>query len=319
MPDDRTPLVSIVIPTRNRPDYLRQALASAARQSYPNLEIIVHDNASDSDPAPIIEAIADPRVRLFRNEQDLGITGNVAAALRKASGEFVAILGDDDVWEPAFVATLVAPMAADEDIVVAFCDHDIIDGEGKLDLPLSDALTKRFGRHRLHEGVYRPFEEIALVYRSICMLSGALLRRDILENGEFPPELVLGLDLYLCYLAARTGKACYYTPERLSHYRYHDRSLTSALDDCESRIANARSALFYWERFLSDDRLGRYRHYFEMKRGLNALVIVASLLRRGDRGRAADEFWRFFRSGVLSPRLVLYHLAYAMRLHRVTA
>lgn len=319
MPADRMPLVSVIIPTYNRPDYLGESLASAIGQSYRNLEIIIHDNASDADLAPIVERLADPRVTLFRNERNLGITGNVAAALERVSGKYVAILGDDDVWQPNFIARLVAPMEANDDVVVSFCDHDIIDGQGRPNLPLSDALTKRFGRHRLREGIYQPFEEIALLYRSICMLSGAVLRLQVFDDADFPSELVMGLDVYLCYLAARTGKSCYYTPERLSHYRYHGRSLTSALEDSDTRISNASSALFYWNECLHDSRLRRHRHYFEVKRGLNALVIVTSLLRRGDRRKALAELRRFLHDGVLHPRLVFYHIVYAVRLHRATA
>jgi hypothetical protein len=95
--------------------------------------------------------------------------------------------------------------------------------------------------------------------------------------------------------------------------------LTSALENSDTRISNASSALFYWNECLHDSQLRRHRHYFEVKRGLNALVIVTSLLRRGDRRKAFGELRRFLRDGVLHPRLVLYHIAYAIRLHRATA
>lgn len=319
MSADSVPLVSVIIPTYNRPDYLGEALASVLGQSYPNLEIVVHDNASSADLRPVVERCADHRVRFFRNDRNLGIAGNVGAALGKVSGKYVAILGDDDVWQPDFIAKLVLPMEADEDVVVSFCDHDIIDGAGKVDVTLSDAVTRRFGRHRLREGVYRPFAEIALVYRSICMLSGAVLRRELLQVADFPLDLALGLDVYLCYLAARTGKSCYYCPERLSRYRYHRGSVTSALEGVDARLCNANSAFFYWDRCVGDGALFRYRRYFEMKRGFNALIIVACLLARGERRKAFDELRRFLGNGTIRPRLLLYHVFYAARVHRLKA
>jgi glycosyltransferase involved in cell wall biosynthesis len=313
------PLVSVVIPTYNRPDYLRLAIASAVAQSYPNLEIIVHDNASPVDPTGIVETFRDPRITLFRNPRNIGLSANLAEACRKATGKYVAMLGDDDLWHPEFIATLVGLLEEDGGAVVAFCDHDVIDGAGRLDPALTTKLTRRYGRHLLREGRYCPFDEIALVYRSICVLSAAVLRRDAIDWADIPPEIYMGLDLYLAYLYARSGKACRYVPRRLAQYRYHGGSASSTLEHVDSKIGNARDALVYWSRFLRDDAVGRNRRYFEMKRGLNALVIVFGLLRRGDGREALRELWRFSRDGFLPPRIILYHLRYALRLQRATA
>lgn len=320
MPADRPPpLVSVVIPTYERPQYLRIALASVLAQTYPRIEVIVHDNASPTDPTSVIADFGDPRVALYRNARNLGITGNAAAACRKAGGKYVALLGDDDAWRPDFLATLVGALEAHEDAVIAFCDHDIIAADGQVDAALTEAVTRRYGRHLLREGVYRPFDEIALVHRSICVLSGAVLRRDAVAWEDLPLGLTMGLDIYLAYLAARTGKACCYSPRRLAQYRYHAGSASSSLEDIETRIGNARDAIFYWNRFLLDAALPRNKRYFEMKRGLNALVIVVQLLRRGERHAALRELRRFLREGLIRPRIFFYHLLYSLRLHRATA
>jgi glycosyltransferase involved in cell wall biosynthesis len=313
------PLVSIVIPTYDRPEYLRQALASAVAQSYTNLEIIVHDNASPRDPAPVVAGFADPRIALYRNPRNLGVTGNFVAALAKASGKYVAILGDDDLWDGEFVASLVRGLEAHPEAVVAFCDHEVIDEHGQVDPAISDKTTRRFGRHLLSEGVYRPFDEIALVRRSICIVSAAMMRRDAADWWDLPPELYMGDDLYLAYMAVLTGGAAWYCPQRLAQYRYHRQSLTSTLTDIDTRIGNARAALFYWSRFLRDGKLAGNKPYFEMKCGLNALLIVASLVRRGDRKAAWCEFRSFLRQGLIRPRIFFYHAVYALRLHRATA
>jgi glycosyltransferase involved in cell wall biosynthesis len=319
MPRHALPLVSVVIPTYDRPDYLRLALRSAVAQSYPNLEIIVHDNASPTDPAPVIAEFADPRITLYRNERNIGIMANCAAGCRRATGTYIAILGDDDLWHPDFVATLVPPLEADPNLVVSFCDHHVIDGEGRVATALTTEVMRRYGRHRLREGSYRPFEEIALLYRSICIMSGAVLRRAAIDWNDLPTEIYMGFDLYVAYLAARTGKGCHYCPRRLVQYRYHESSASSTLADSAVRIGNARDAMVYWSRFLRDGNLRRLRPYLEMKRGLNALVIVVTLLRRGERREALRELWRFLRQGFIPPRIFLYHLLYVLRLHRVTA
>ena len=313
------PLVSVLVPTFNRRDYLRATIAGALRQTFADFEIVVVDNASAVDPAEVVAGFDDPRLRYFRNASNLGVTGNVLAASERARGKYVAILGDDDVWHPEFLATLVPPLEADDSLALAFCDHGIIDREGRPDDAATERVTRRWQRHKLHEGVYRPFDEIALVYRSICVFSAAVLRRADIDWSAIPRELDFSVDVYLAYLAARTGRGCYYVPRRLSQYRYHPTSLGNSLKRADQRLANARDAMFYWDRFLRDRMLSRNKAYFEMKRGFNALVMVLALLRDGRRRQALEQLWRAWTAGLIPPRILLYHLVYALRLHRASA
>src|SRR5487761_1531684 len=108
------PLVSVLVPTFNRHDYLRATIVGALRQTFADFEIVVVDNASAVDPAEVVAGFGDPRLRYFRNASNLGVTGNVLAASERARGKYVAILGDDDVWHPEFLATLVPPLEADD-------------------------------------------------------------------------------------------------------------------------------------------------------------------------------------------------------------
>jgi glycosyltransferase involved in cell wall biosynthesis len=312
-------LVTVIIPTFNRRDYLRIALGSAVAQTYRELEIVVQDNASAVDPVDVVASFGDPRIKYYRNAENIGLAASVISASAKAHGDYVAILGDDDVWHPDFLTTLVPPLDADGSLVLAFCDHDIIDPDGRCDAELTEKVTRRWRRHLLHEGVYRPFDEIALVRRSICVMSAAVLRRADIDWQAVPRELSFSLDLYLAYLAARTGKGCYYSPSRLAHYRYHPNSTASTLRLVDSRIANARDAMRYWDDFLHDDGLGRNKEYYMMKLGFNALVIVTSLGRRGNWREALVQLRRFWRDGFIHPRILLYHLVYALRLQRPRA
>jgi glycosyltransferase involved in cell wall biosynthesis len=85
------PLVTIGVPVRNGEDCLAEALDSALAQAYPNLEILVSDNAS-VDATPEIcrrYARADPRVRWWRNEQNVGFGYNFALTVEQARGDFL--------------------------------------------------------------------------------------------------------------------------------------------------------------------------------------------------------------------------------------
>ena len=92
------PKASILIPTHNRAALLVEAVESSLAQDYPNLEVIVSDNASTDDTQNIVKRFEiDKRFTYRRNEKDLGIAGNWRKLLFEyAGGEYVKILSDDD-------------------------------------------------------------------------------------------------------------------------------------------------------------------------------------------------------------------------------
>ncbi|GAB3560757.1 glycosyltransferase family 2 protein [Spelaeicoccus albus] len=99
-PLQRLPLVSVVIPTYNRPDFLRQALASVLNQDYcgPIEAIVVFDK---TEPDYSLESErSDRSVRVFRNTRTPGLAGNRNSGILKATGELVAFCDDDDTWRP---------------------------------------------------------------------------------------------------------------------------------------------------------------------------------------------------------------------------
>jgi glycosyltransferase involved in cell wall biosynthesis len=310
------PLVSVVIPTFDRPHYLEIALASVVAQSYANLEIIVCDNASPRDPGAVVASFNDPRIRLHRHPCNIGQTPNIAKGVAMASGKYVAILGDDDVWRPDFIATLLAPMERDSGIVVSFCDHDIINAEGKVDAAVTEQVTRRFGRHLLREGVYDPFDQIALVYRSICVVSGSLIRRGVVDWSRIPLDLPASIDICIAYLLATAGGPCFYTPTRLMQYRYHALLRPNSFTNVHrSWRGDIRATLAMWMMFLGDDRV-KSRSYVKMICTRKAmLILLDSLQRRDVRGFSAD-LRQFLRWGLLDPRTLYYHALYFQRFQR---
>jgi glycosyltransferase involved in cell wall biosynthesis len=115
------PLVTVGIPTFNRPEGLSRTLASICGQSYRNLEIIVSDNAS-SDPAvraTVDEFTArDSRVSYHRHPENLGAMANFSSLVPKGSGEFFMWAADDDRWQPFFIERCVAGLQMDSSLVV---------------------------------------------------------------------------------------------------------------------------------------------------------------------------------------------------------
>src|ERR1700683_5234415 len=87
-------------------------------------------------------------------------------------------------------------------------------------------LTDRRHRDRLREGVYGPFVSIALVHRSICFISAAVFRREAIDWEALARDVYYCSDVYKNYLAARTGKPCFYPPAKLARLRFLESSVS---------------------------------------------------------------------------------------------
>lgn len=100
------PKVSILIPVFNRDAFLADCIQSALSQTFTDFEVIVVDNASTDRSWEVAKAFAglDPRVRVFRNDSNLGPVRNWQRCLDNATGEFVKFLFSDDLILPEFLA-----------------------------------------------------------------------------------------------------------------------------------------------------------------------------------------------------------------------
>jgi glycosyltransferase involved in cell wall biosynthesis len=115
--------VTVLIPTYNQSCYLEQAVASALKQDYPQLEVIVCDDASEDWDAQVLDTFAaDPRLRIHRNAHNIGRVKNYQQGLYDlASGQWVLVLdGDDFLKDDAYVSTAMRIAASDPDIELVF-------------------------------------------------------------------------------------------------------------------------------------------------------------------------------------------------------
>lgn len=96
----RTPAVSVVVPTRNRCRLLLTTMTAILEQRDVDLELLVVDEASGDSTPDALRTLADPRVRVLRNEQPLGVARARNRGLAAARGSWVGFCDDDDVWAP---------------------------------------------------------------------------------------------------------------------------------------------------------------------------------------------------------------------------
>ena len=94
------PLVSVVIPTRNRAHLLPIAVRSVLDQTFRDLEVFVVDDASEDRTAEVVAGILDPRLRTLRQRVRSGGAATRNVGIRASRGQYVAFLDDDDEWLP---------------------------------------------------------------------------------------------------------------------------------------------------------------------------------------------------------------------------
>jgi len=167
--NDELPLVTIGIPTYNRSKYLKEAIESALNQTYPNIEIIVSDNASTDDTQEMMKQyISNPKVKYFRQKENIGIPGNWNTCLNMSNGKYFLLLNDDDVLEKEAIEILISKFK-DKRIVMAYCNHIIIDENGNA----IEEINRNFNPNELESG--NEFILKRFKFQSGCFPSSQLL------------------------------------------------------------------------------------------------------------------------------------------------
>ena len=131
-PESRTrqPLVSVLVPSYNGAKFLREALDSILAQTYPNLEVILLDDAS-TDETPEIAAEYAGRITYVRQPKNSGIYDNVNVGIERAKGELIATYHADDIYLPTIVEAQVAYLQAHPEVGAVFCSDIFVDAVGR--------------------------------------------------------------------------------------------------------------------------------------------------------------------------------------------
>lgn len=258
------PLVSVIIPTYNRPEYLKQAISSAVKQSYQNIEIIVSDNCSSENPQTLVASFADSRIKFWRHPENVGMLNNQMNAFKMAQGKYVASLHDDDMWHQDFLAKLVPHLEANCDLILAFCDQYIIDAHGQIDAAATEGNSRSYQRDQLLPGIHQDVQKIGLVDKSIATAAACVIRNGVVNWDSIPSEIGGMWDLYLTYLCCISGYSIYYCPEKLTYYREHEQTDTniSGRRNIQAKIRKAKSEIFCYKVFMEDMRLQQLHLHF---------------------------------------------------------
>lgn len=127
----RNPRVTVLMSVYNAERFVVQAVESVLNQTYTDFEFLIFEDKSTDSSRDILRSYGDPRIRLVENEENLGLTKNLAAGMTMARGEFVARMDADDVCMPNRLEQQLAYLDAHPDVSVLGSAVTFFDESGK--------------------------------------------------------------------------------------------------------------------------------------------------------------------------------------------
>jgi len=180
------PLVSVLVPTFNRPVYLSEAIRSVLRQNYIRLQIIVI-NDGGVDVSGLVNSFNDPRIMYINRKENRGKAFSLNQALAESKGKYIAYLDDDDLFYPNHISTLVETLEKESECGVAYSDlyktYCRVMPDGK-----RETLSK------LVE-VSRDFDRFFMLYFNHVLHVSLMHRKDLIEKtGPYNENLNVLID-----------------------------------------------------------------------------------------------------------------------------
>lgn len=199
------PMISVILPVYNAENYLQECIDSVLAQSYENFELLLIDDCSNDGSARIMRenAAKDPRIKLFRNKQNRGVSVCRNLGIREAAGDYLAFLDSDDVWvrEKLMVQLQLLKRSGAQ---LTYSAYDFID-------ETSQPILKPHGVPvRLDYPML--LRENSILCSSVCVEAG-LLKAHPFRSAYYHEDYVLWLELLQLPIVAVGSN------EILTHYR----------------------------------------------------------------------------------------------------
>ncbi|WP_246517185.1 glycosyltransferase [Clostridium aciditolerans] len=225
---DMFSLVSVLIPTYNRPQYLQLALESVLNQTYKNIEIIIGDDSTNNETEKlIVENYLNKydNIKYYHNEKNLGQFDNDIKLYNMANGEFINYLMDDDLFEITKIEKMMNYFIHDdnEEISLVTSHRAIIDSNGSIGQVFGNT-DNLFKNDTVIGGIDLGSFMLKINFNCIGEPTTALFRKNKLEEsfGVYNSRKYgCNVDQATWFNLLSNGKAVFIN-EVLSYFRIHD-------------------------------------------------------------------------------------------------
>jgi glycosyltransferase involved in cell wall biosynthesis len=282
------PLVSVIIPAYNSSQWIRGTIQSALSQSYPNVEVLVIDDASTDDTWKILQTYKPP-VRVFRNDQNRGISATRNRSIQESRGSYIALLDHDDLWNPDKLVKQMQLFEKNPDLGLVFCDCWCATDDG------------RRWRYFEERPAARGHVFNKLLQDNFIPCPTAVIPKRFLETlGVFREEFRCGEE-YELFLRIAKQSPVDYVDEPLVTYNIHDRNYSS-------RILNNLERITLLEMYSQDS-------HFRGEVAVRRMILSGAFLKTWEARKAAVQFTKAIPLIVRQPSAFIKSFA-AMRRER---
>lgn len=174
---NRRPLISVIVPTHNRPLFLKKTLLSIVAQSYPHLEIIVVSNGFNPENKKVAEEIQDARICYLEQADSGGPSSPRNHGVRKSKGDYIAFCDDDDLWMPSKIEKQVTALESNGEYGLCYSKMMRFNHEKEWAIPHEEGAT----------------DLRSLLYINTVPISSVLIKKSLLEQyGDFSESKRIG-------------------------------------------------------------------------------------------------------------------------------
>lgn len=217
--------------TYNGEKFLQEQIESIIHQTYTNFEFIIIDDNSEDSTYQICYKYAekDSRIKLFRNEKNLGLNKNFEKAIKIACGDYLVFADQDDIWDLSKIEKLLKLLSKSDDILI-YCDSEMIDEHGK-------SMGVSSGNHQVFIKGNNPNE---LLFYNTVSGHKLMFKKELIKH-ILPIPKDFYYDWWIAYIA--TGLfSINYTNEKLVKYRIHRDSYVqkNALHETRTNIIDKK-------------------------------------------------------------------------------
>lgn len=195
--------VSLGIPVYNESRFLKKTIDSLLNQTYSNIEIIAIDNASTDNSFRILEEYSnkDPRLKIFKNDKNIGLSNNFNLLVSKSSGEYFGWIGAHDIYNKDYIEKMVSKIIKNNNSSVVFSNVSKIDGDNKIIIN-----KKETGFQLLNNNKFIRLLKIPWLIKGSGDIVMGMFEVDKLKKTDLFSKSVLWADVFLVYQLASTGK-----------------------------------------------------------------------------------------------------------------
>ncbi len=208
------PVITVLMSVYNGGQYLKGAIESVLNQTFVDFEFLIIDDASGDQSVKIIESYKDARIRLIKNEKNLGQTSSLNKGLSLAKGRYIARIDADDLAFSFWLEKSLALLQKQPLTAVVGCKAVVIDGENKVQKTLRTPCC--YEQMVLRSLTATPINHVGAVYKT-----------DVISSvGGYQQEFKIAADFELWSNLIRRGIRLAAIDEVLVAVRVHEMSLS---------------------------------------------------------------------------------------------